>query len=247
MIRVAICNRTKDEGLRLQALIDRYTKSAGIENVDSLVTDSCSKLLSLLNRLKPNMIDVVVCRIDRDTPDAGRDQKVALIRNLTERSPETRFILMSSDPDDAICAYDTGALYLGLPVDKQGFYRTIGMTLEEVAKAKKRPFCTKSSSGVTAMNLNDISFVEISKKGPIIHLPHKQTVSTRGTLQALHDQLSSIDGRFVRAGGSFIVNLDNMRSIGDSTVVFGDGETIILPTRARKVIRDVYTEYLTGA
>ena len=247
MIRVAICNRVKEEGLRLQALVDRYTKSEHIQNVDSLVTDSYAKLLSLLNKLKPNMIDIVICRIDRDTPDTDRDQKTAIIQSLTERSPKTRFILMSSDPDDAICAYDTGALYLGLPIDKEGFYRTIGRTLREVARAKKRPFCIKSSSGVTAMNLNDISFVEISKKGPIIHLPYKETVSTRGTLQTLHGQLNNIDERFIRAGGSFIVNLDNMRTIGDSTVVFGDGETIILPTRARKVIRDVYTNYLTGA
>ena len=244
MIRIVICNRIKDEGLRLQALIDRYSASENIQNVDSLVTDSCAKLQSLLERIRPNMFDMVICRIDRDSPDFDREQKSMMISNLLEKTPQTRFVLMSSDPNDAICAYNTGALFLSLPLDKEGFHRTIGSALKDVARAKKRPFCTKSPAGVIAMNLNDISFVEISKKGPIIHLPNKKTVTTRGTLQALHNQLNGIDERFVRAGGSFIVNLDNMRTIGDSTVVFGDGETIILPTRARKMIRDTYTGYL---
>ena len=247
MIRIVVCNRVKEEGLRMQALIDRYSAMEDIQNIDSLVTDSCAKLMSLFDRLKPNKIDIAICRIDRDSPESDREQKTKLIQRMLDKSPQTHSILLSSNPTDAICAYDTGSLFLALPVDRDGFYRTVGTTLKDVAQAKKRPFCTKSSSGVTSMNLNDISFVEISKKGPIIHLPNKRIVSTRGTLQALHDQLNGLDDRFVRAGGSFIVNLDNMRSIGDGTVVFGDGETIILPTRARKTIRDMYTEYLVSA
>lgn len=247
MIRLVVCNWVKEEGLRLQGLVDRYAKSEGILNVDPLVTDSCIKLQSILTHLRPNFVDIAICRIDKDSPGFNCARKTGLIESLKERTPSTRFILISTDPEDAVCAYDTGSLFIQLPMQSKDFIRVIGETLKDVAREKRRPFSAKAPKSIVAMDLNDITFVETNKKGPIIHLPNTRTITTRGTLQALYDQLNGIDERFIRAGGSFIVNLDNVRSVGDSSVVFGDGETIILPIRARKPIRDAYTAYLKGA
>ena len=247
MIRLVVCNWVKDEGLRLQGLIDRYAKTEGIQNVEPLVTDSCIKLQSILTHLRPNFIDIAICRIDKDSPGFNCARKTGLIESLKERTPSTKFILISTNPEDAICAYDTGSLFIQLPMQGKDFSQVIGETLKEVARSKKRPFSAKASKGIVAMNLNDITFVETNKKGPIIHLPNMRTVTTKGTLQALYDQLNGIDERFIRAGGSFIVNLDNVRTVGDGSVVFSDGEAIILPIRARKPIRDAYATYLRGA
>ena len=246
MIRIAICNKDTEEGLQLRGLIDRYALKADMKHVEPYVTNSCVDLQSLLFRVKPDFFDMAICRVDLMNPPIPREEKVEMMAQLMEWSPHTHFLLISNDPEDAMCSFDVGAKFLQLPVTLDGFMRTIGKTLDEIALDHKRPFAAKSVKGTVTMNLNDITFVETNKKGPIIHLPDTRTVMTRGTLQALYEQLSKMDSRFIRAGGSFIVNLDNVRSIGESTIVFGDGETIILPTRARKPVRDAYTAFLRG-
>lgn len=246
MLRIAICERDKDEGLRWRALIDRYAEASNIQNVESHVVASIDDLDRFVRQVRPNLLSLIVCHTDADS-DSERESVGNALREISRITPETRLVLSSPSPDNAICAYSIGAQFLPLPVDRDGFLRTVGGTIRELATDGKRPFPVKVNKGAVNMNLNDITFAETNKKGPIIHLPNSRTVPTKGTLQALYDQLSSLDDRFIRAGGSFIINLDNVRTIGESSVVFGDGETIILPVRARKPVRDAYTAYLKQA
>jgi len=93
------------------------------------------------------------------------------------------------------------------------------------------------------LNLNDIMFAETSKPGPVIHLSGGRTVSVRGTLQALYDKLYARKAQFLRAGGSFIVNIDNIRTANDDSVIFSSGEAIILPVRARKPVLEALSTW----
>ena len=50
--------------------------------------------------------------------------------------------------------------------------------------------------------------------------------------------------RFIKAGSSFIVNLDNVRSAGEGSLIFADGETIVVPIRKRKAVKDALDSFL---
>jgi len=242
MIRIAICEKSKTDALRMRSAIESYATSKGLFNVGVVSVYSSEDLFKLIDRVRPDFIDIILCRLE-GSDDSMREKTRKTLSMLAEQCPKTHFIVASSDTDNAICAFDAGAKFIPVPYGNDEFHNSIGTVLDKVAMTHKRPFSVKSTKGIVNMNLNDITFVETNKKGPIIHLPDSRTVETRGTLQALFERLSAIDDRFVRAGGSFIVNLDNVRTAGESSVIFGDGEAIILPIRARKPMQDAFAAY----
>lgn len=75
-----------------------------------------------------------------------------------------------------------------------------------------------------------------------IHLQNKATVSTRSSSQALFSRLSQ-DRRFFKAGSSYILNLDNVRSIQGRDVTFVNGEAITVPARSRKELEDAFFDF----
>lgn len=89
---------------------------------------------------------------------------------------------------------------------------------------------------------DDMMFAETSDHDQVIHLQNKATVSTRSSSQALFNRLSQ-DGRFFKAGSSYILNLDNVRSIQGRDVTFVNGEAITVPARSRKELEDAFFDF----
>ena len=243
MIRIVICDSNRAEGLSLRDAIDAYASRCGIFNIETIVRNSREEFVESLSRLRADFFHIAICHIDERCGNMSLDQIGCALRDVRSVSPNTHFIAMSSDPDHAICAYKADADFMLLPSTSADFVRIIGGALRQAVNNQRVPFAVKLPKGVANMNINDITFIETSKKGPIIHLPGGQTITTKGTLQSLFDKISTISDTFIRASGSFIVNLDNMRVAGKSSVIFGDGEAIILPVRARKPVRDAYLAY----
>ena len=243
MIRVAVCESDKSSGKRICTTLDATMRKLGVQNAELSVIGSYSDLGLLMTRLRSDYFDLVLCRMEAEGGSEIHDRMVGVTKLLKERSPNSRFVLVSSKQNVAYCAYETNSYFLGLPYDQATYAYAIEQPLREIAEAKHRRIGLKSAKGTININLNDITFAETGKKGPVIHVPADREITTRGTLQSLYDKLSALDERFVRAGGSFVINLDSVRSVGESSVIFGDGATIILPTRARKPIREAFSAY----
>ena len=243
MIRIIICDSNRAEGLRLRDAIDTYASSCGIFNIETGVRNSREEFVESLSRFKPDFFHIAICHIDDRCAGMSLDEIGCALKDVRSLSPNTHFIMMSSNPDHAICAYKADAEFMLLPLTSAEFVRVVGGALRQAVNNQRTPFAVKLPKGVANMNIKDITFIETSKKGPIVHLPGGETITTKGTLQSLFDKISTISDTFIRASGSFIVNLDNMRVAGKSSVIFGDGEAIILPVRARKPVRDAYLAY----
>lgn len=243
MIRIVICDSNRAEGLSLRDAIDAYASRCGIFNIETILRNSREEFVESLSRLRADFFHIAICHIDERCAGMSLDEIGCALRDVRSLTPNTHFITMSSNPDHAICAYKADAEFMLLPSTSADFVRVIGGVLRQVFNDERIPFAVKLSKGVANMNIKDITFIETSKKGPIIHLPNGRTITTKGTLQSLFDKISTVSDTFIRASGSFIVNLDNMRVAGKSSVIFGDGEAIILPVRARKTVRDAYLAY----
>ena len=245
MIRIVICDSNRAEALRLRDAIDTYASSCGIFNIETVVRNSRDEFVESLGRLRADFFHIAICHIDDRCADMSLDEIGCALKDVRSLSPNTHFIMMSSDPSHAICAYKADSEFIQLPLTSAEFKRVIGSALRQAVNDQRVPFAVKLQKGVANMNIKDITFIETSKKGPIVHLPGGQTIVAKGTLQSLFDKISTMSDTFMRASGSFIVNLDNMRVAGKSSVIFGDGEAIILPVRARKPVRDAYIAYQT--
>lgn len=247
MVRIVICAGKRSEGLRLRDVIESYAASRGISHVDVLVMRSREEFASVLSLLRPDFFNLAICHMDGRCAEMSLEEISETASGVRAIAPQTRFVFMSSDEQNASCAFKAGGQFLQLPLVQQEFERVVGGSIEETRRAQRKMFAVKSGKTVVNVNLDDVSFVEAGKKGPVIHLPEQTVLVTRTTLQALYERLEQASSSFMKVGGSFIVNLENMRSAGESSAIFGDGETIILPTRLRKPVRDALRAYCMRA
>ena len=232
----------REEGRRIRQAILTFVNEEGIRNIEIRMTSSCNDFLAVMQRVQPGYFDLGIIRII-DPENTIVQRMPQFLEQVSLASPSTKIVLLSNDPQHAQYAFDAGARFMQMPADRQSFVRAIGEPLRQLVLDRKTSFAVKSGKTVVNMDVNDITFIETNKKGPIIHLPDNRTVTARGTLQALYERLSGSDERFVRAGGSFIINLDNVRTTGEGSVIFADGDAIILPVRARKPIREALRTY----
>lgn len=240
MKRVLICDTDAVERTRFRAAVERYAQEQKISNVEVVMAVSPESMSERLQGARKGLYYMVACRVqDEGAYDA--------LRQLRQDDSEIRIVLVSTDVGDAIHAFELQAGFFLIPNDFAGFVKAIGEPLAEVVDRHAATFAVKSPQGIKNIYLGDILFAESAKKGPIIHLPGSRTVAARGTLQSLYERLSSVDGeRFMKVGGSFIVNLDNVRSAGESSLIFCDGEAVIVPVRMRKPMKEALASYRRG-
>lgn len=245
MRRFAIVGQRTKERTLLAETLRRTAESLGLDNIELLQLPDDQALADLMDRMRPDHLDLVLWRIEARDEDAFVVERWSALSAL---SPRTRLVLASGEATRAHLAFRLAASFVLLPCSIDALRVTLEAPLEEVRSSKELPrLAVRSTAGVTCVPLEDIQFVESSKRGPIVHLPSSRTVITRGTLQTLYEQLSLADAnpfgddarrRFAMAGSSFIVNLDNVRASGKGALIFADGETVIVPVRKRRELNE---------
>lgn len=272
MIRVAICCRDKVNRTRLRKAVERCARDAHVNNVEARTFPQMAELLVAAERFRSDLLDyAIVCvdgfRSDENETTAATEGMSAAeqaILALKSACPDTRLGLVSSEQQDAMLAYRTGAGFCLLTGTYEQFKAMVVPMLQDAAQQKSAYVSVRTSSGVHNVVLEDVQFVESTKRGPVIHLSEGQAVLARGTLQALYGNLTSWPGesgrmndvapssapatigyakRFIMAGNSFIVNLDNVRSMGEGSLIFADGEAIVVPIRKRKAVQDAWQSF----
>lgn len=235
MIRIALYDTNPEECRRLRAVVGRYSTIGGFFNVGIIDGSSYDDFINLIRRSQPGFFNIALIRVSPMADDVI--EKLANLLSLfNEMSPRTEVIVLSNNADHALNAYDVGAKFLHMPFDEKEFTRTIGKVMFHASAVDKRPFPIKSGKSVVLINLKDIMFVETARRELLIHLPIGDAIPVKGTLQSLFERLHELDERFQRAGGSFILNIDNVRSTDEESVMLSNGDTLILPVRARKEI-----------
>ena len=219
----------------MRAAVERYAQERQISNVEVIKAASPQVMLEKVKNAREGLFYMVVCYLQ----DEGALEAISAVRDA---DPNVLIALVSQDAEDAMKAFGLKATFMQIPAEHEDFVKAIGEPLEQFSDSHARPFAVKSEQGIDSLLLGDILFAESSRKGPIIHLPKGRTITVRGTLSALYERLVEADPEwFMKVGGSFIVNLDNVRSAGNGSLIFCDGEAVIVPVRMRKPLKDALT------
>lgn len=238
MIRAAICHPNPKARATLRQALETLASDAGAAPFAVLQYDGAAQALEELDTRRPGHCALLLCSPDLATPD-----DVQALSQMKEHLPQMRLVLMSADPARALQAFQVRAdAFALMGKGSAEFAAAVGRQLREIALTRGDTITLKSKTGIDVLDANAILFAETSNGGPVIHLADGRDVQLRGTLQALFEQMNH-DSRFTKAGGSFIVNLDNVRSAGKSSIVFPDGSVIIVPIRARKPFQEALESY----
>ena len=233
MIRILVCDPDAGDRSQLRSAVDALVKLMDISNCGIAYVTKLEELIALAQRTNPGFYDIVVCRVG---PEA--DQALEALREVRAADANLGIVIASDSPDHAVDAFDLHVDGYCLFKDgRDGFERAMKVPLLKAAAKHADTVGVRSEIGIGNVTIDEIQFVEASKKGPLVHLPEGKTLLARGSLQSMFELLEG-DGPFIKAGNSFIVNLDNVRSFGESSIIFPDGEAIIIPVRARKAVKE---------
>ncbi len=260
VLRIVTVGFTAAWHTNLRDALERYVRDAGFDNIEVSSIASVEDLSDTLERVRDGYFDLALCSLEpragamsRTMGESTEPVVMESLRALHDVYPKLRLIVSSRDAFHAIYAFELDAWFLPLTGTYEDLRRVVAVPLAEAESDKYAMMCVRSAGGVDNVSVDNIQFVESSKRGPIIHLPNARTILARGTLQTLFERLSEAGfsndsdshAPFVKAGSSFIVNLNNVRASGKGALIFADGETIIVPVRKRKDVREALAAFHT--
>ena len=123
---------------------------------------------------------------------------------------------------------------------------------EELSEAAVRYITDKSAAqklnvptgdSETAVNINDITYLEVLGHDVLIHLANsKQHIKSYGTLLSFENQL--INRGFIRTHKSFLVNLKYIYSIDSKDIILDDKTVIPMSRYKAESVKEKWGEYL---
>jgi DNA-binding LytR/AlgR family response regulator len=204
-----------DDDPMSRALLEEYvSRHEALE-----LADSCADAVEAANRLRRKDVDLIL--LDIEMPEMSG---IELAKDL---GPETRVILVSGKSEYAVTAFDIEVVdYLLKPVSYGRFLRAIRRSLHrpdtEVtdpgASERGKYVFVKSDGKLVKVVLDSIQWIEAQGDYVLIHEEGRR-IMMHGTMSKLAKKLPS--DAFSRVHRSYIVRLDCIDDIEDSSVVIG--------------------------
>lgn len=233
MIKGLICDSTGQHRSNLRSLVSSALGDLGVVNLGLSRARSPQEMLGILHEAPQGFIDLIVCRVGEQ-----EEEDFAALRRIREEEPDLDIIILAKDEGFADEAAEVDACGYCLENEgPEGLRRALATAAIQALERHDSTMGLRSAEGVWNLILDQIVFVETSKRGALLHLATGKTLLVRSTLQSLADRLES-RGTFMKVGSSFVVNIDNVRSIGEGAIIFSDGESVIIPVRMRKQTKD---------
>lgn len=235
MIKVSICDDDQGDCLHAEELTREFMQLKHVENVSIDTFDNPTDMLAEIDGGR--VFDLILC--DIYMPGLLGTEAIQELRD----DDNVHVVFLTTSADHAYEAFGLHADgYLVKPYTMEQFSTVLGRVLTAIEKERRASIPIKARDGLHRLSYDDMMSAETSDHDQVIHLQNKATVSTRSSSQALFNRLSQ-DGRFFKAGSSYILNLDNVRSIQGRDVTFVNGEAITVPARSRKELEDAFFDF----
>lgn len=178
------------------------------------VIQTCSNPLEAMDTLNRNEVDVMF--LDIEMPEmSGMEMLKAL-----DKKPQV--ILTTSHKEYALDAYELNVIdYLVKPIKLPRLLKALSKVKhpKDTLKAEQDYFFVKKDSVLTKVPVQDILWIEA--------LGDYVTLHTRNGKFILHVTLKSVEGKlpgnkFVRVHRSYIVQIDNVRTVEDTTIYINE-------------------------
>ena len=241
MIRVLAYDARESNRNSLRFGVDGVMASRACKSYSITRVLSPQDLLGIMQRFRPGFVDLIVGVMDDDP-----DELLDVLRTIRQENPGTRVALIGSSAEDASRAASVGASGFCLVAQgADGLSNTVGPLVTRAIERHGQTMGLRCDRGTVNVVIDEVMFAESSKKGTIVHLASDETLLVRCALQAFFECVEGY-GCFAKAGNSFAINLDSVRTFGDRAVLFANGDSIIVPVRTRKQVKDDLEACWTG-
>ena len=200
-----------------------HTFQAPIELLEQLDDKASEPLLDLIVLAPSSSMSAI--QIARDARRAGYIGEIVLIEEGESHALEARRLHVSG--------------YLVQPIEARDLEAELVELLARLAALDAESTTMRMRGGMKRVPFSQLVYVQTSNHDQVLHMRDGQTMQLRSSSQDLFDRVSD-DGRFLKLGSSYIVNLDLVQSLNSNgaTLTFVEGSSAAVPVRFRKAIQD---------
>ena len=176
----------------------------------------------------------------------GKESRgIEVAKKVRECSPGLVIIFLTSSPEFALEGFAVQAAHYCLkPVTEESVNECL-KRIEQVIPLAQRGIRLQLDDGSAAfLQLADIVYAEAQGHHVLLHMSTQSEplATARGTLAALEERLAS-DGRFLRVGRSYLVNMDMIKVMQGRLITLAGGIELTFSRYLDSSIRETYAEY----
>ncbi len=163
---------------------------------------------------------------------------------IREVDTDVIIIFVTNMGQYAIKGYEVDALsYLLKPVPYFAFAQELTRSLARLNKRESRGVVLSINNQVVRLDPAEIVYIESVKHRITIHAFDRQYTFS-GTLKALEEDLG--DHGFFRSNNCYLVNLQHVKRVDQSTSVMADGSQLVVSRPRKKAFLDALADHVGG-
>lgn len=159
---------------------------------------------------------------------------------------ECRIVFLTTSKEYALEAFRVDATqYLVKPVSKEELFSVLDKLLGSLLEEQKKYLLLRIDNKNRRIAMKDIVYCEAQKKCQCIYLSDGTQLLLRLTMAKIYEMLSDYK-EFVKAGISYIVNLEHIESLNAQELQMDNGRTVYLPRGSYQLLKEQYFNYYCG-
>lgn len=163
---------------------------------------------------------------------------------IREVDTDVVMIFVTNMGQYAIKGYEVDALsYLLKPVPYFAFAQELTRSLNRLSKRESRGVVLSVNNALVRLDPSEIVYVESVKHRITVHALDRQYTFS-GTLKALEEELG--EHGFFRSNNCYLVNLQHVKRVDQSTSVMVDGSELAVSRPRKKAFLDALADHMGG-
>ena len=236
-MKIVVCDDSLKDLAELERLLTIYTETHQNAKYEiEQFSDAAELYQKIQQKIFADIYILDMIMSEKTGIDIG-----TLIRNSGGKSA---IIYITSSDDFALNAYGVHAVrYLLKPVSEEHFFEALDYASFLTKPEKEIIYPVKTKSGSIAIPYSQIEYIENYSRVLNIGLTSGENIKSIFIRKSFDEEIREIaqDKRFIQVHKSFLVNMDYVNKLTQSSILMESGRTIPI---SRKRAVDVKREYL---
>lgn len=239
MYQIALCDDETEELKKSESLLKAYQQLYRREDFSIRHFTSADELLCMVceDNYTPDLVFMDIYMPGKPGIDAAKE--------LRKMGFNCRIVFLTTSKEYALEAFRVEAdQYLVKPVEQKELFQVLDKIMQDTGSAQKKYLSLRVDNRIHRIALRDIVFCEAQKKCQYIYMSDGTRYMLRMTMAKIYEMLSEYP-EFVRAGISYIVNLEHINSLNAKELCMDNEKKIYLPRGSYQSLREKYFSFYT--
>ncbi len=233
-MRIVICDDIQKDIETIRTALDTYSKTHPEYYVE---IDEYNAAIDVLHRMeKGETYDIAlmdICMPGVSGTDAAEE--------MLAQNPEISVIFLTTSAEYAVEAFAMNAThYLLKPFSQEQFDAAVDRAIKKTGNQEM--LSLECVDGVYRVRISEIVSIESQNHYLLFSLASGKKLKIRMKLSQMFEKIQKYP-EFIRVGASYVVNLDFVRNISQSSMEMQEGVKIPVPRRSVEEVQRAYMEF----